>query len=103
MVGEHLSGKCRVRAIRPAFDDVHRLLRRTKDKIEVRREALKLRFWPQRHPLDGSGQLLDLNWSWIRSLPGLKIGELRIGDAIGGLENLRIIFYEGNPSVCDPL
>jgi hypothetical protein len=38
---------------------------------------------------------MDLDWSWIRALPGLKVGELRIWDSIGGNDNLRIIFFVG--------
>jgi hypothetical protein len=64
---------------------------------------LKLRYWPQKSPVDESGKLLDLDWSWIRALHGLKVGELRIHDTIGGNDNLRIIFFEGDPAVREPL
>lgn len=37
--------------------------------------------------------MLDLDWSWVRSLPGKNIGELRIGDTIAGHDNLRVIFF----------
>lgn len=103
MAGENLTGTRRVRAIRPAFDDVARLCKRTRDKIEVRRHALKLRYWPDKHPTDHCGKVLDLDWSWIRALPGLNIGELRVHDTIGGNDNLRIIFFEGDSSVREPL
>jgi hypothetical protein len=98
-----LTGTHRVRVIRPAFHDVGRLCERTVDKIEIRRHALKLRYWPAMHPTDDRGQLLDLDWSWIRAMEGMNVGELRIHDSIGGNDNLRIIFYEGDPKVCEPL
>jgi hypothetical protein len=97
-VGDSLSGNFFVRAFRPAFDDVHRLFNRTRDKIEVRRHALKLRYWPESLTTESSGQVIDLDWSWIRSLDGLKVGELRVHDTIGGQDNLRIIFFVGPPS-----
>src|SRR4051812_25927843 len=103
MAESALSGRRRVRAIRPAFDDVARLCGRTRDRIEIRRHALKLRYWPEKHPTDDAGRVLDLNWSWIQALKGLNVGELRIEDNIGGNDNLRIIFYEGGSSVRAPL
>ena len=38
-MADSLTGNFRVRAIRPAFTDVHRLFNRTRDKIEVRRHS----------------------------------------------------------------
>ncbi len=46
---------------------------------------------------------MDLDWSWIQTLPGMNIGELRIHDEIGGHENLRLIFFVGDVSRRDPL
>ena len=60
---------------------------------ELRRHALKLRFWPGCRTEDTDGQVLDLDWCWIRSLPRMRIGELRIHDTIGDCDNLRVIFY----------
>jgi hypothetical protein len=40
------------------------------------------------------GQILDLDWSWIKALKGRGIGELRINDTIGGCDNLRVIFFD---------
>lgn len=102
-LGKHLTGSYRVRVFRPAWNDVKRNLRTTRDMVEVRSHALKLRYWPESLPEDESGQLLDLNWSWIRALPGLNVGELRIDDVIGGHDNLRIIFFVGDPGVKLPL
>lgn len=97
MAGEHLKGRYRVRAIRPAFDDVNRLMNRIRDKMELRYHALKLRYWPDVNPTDQGGQLLDLDWTWVRALPGSRIGELRVHDEIGGNNNLRILFFVGEP------
>lgn len=95
-MAEHsLTGNYRVRALRSAFSDCDNLFRRTRHKIEVRKHALKLRYWPENHPADDAGQILDVNWSWIRTMRGLKTGELRVDDEIGGYKNLRIIFFVG--------
>src|SRR5438132_1103014 len=102
-LGAALTGTKRVRVFRPAFNDVDRLCKRTTDKIEIRRHALKLRYWPGRVSSDDGGQLIDLDWSWIKALPGMKVGELRIHDDIGGNDNLRIIFFEGDPELREPL
>jgi hypothetical protein len=50
-----------------------------------------------------SGKLLDVDWSWIKALRSLDIGELRIEDNIGGCDNLRIIFFVGDRKVHQPL
>ncbi len=102
-MSENLTGKYLVKALRPAFRDAHRLCPRAREQAELRRHALKLRFWPEHHPTDESGKLLDLDWEWIRALKGLDVGELRIQDTIGGNDNLRIIFYVGDRRIDDPL
>ncbi len=89
----NLTGTHWVRAGRWALQDAHKWLPKKKDFAALRRHALKLRFWPNHHPENDDGQLLDLNWSWIRALPGKRIGELRIDDTIGGCDNLRVIFF----------
>jgi hypothetical protein len=71
--------------------------------MEVRRHSLKLRYWPAHHPADNAGKILDLDWEWIRSLSGLRIGELRVADTIGGNDNLRVIFYVGSAEIRKPL
>ncbi len=93
----NLTGNYQVRIFRPAFDDVEGLCTRTRDKIEIRRHALKLRFWPNQNTSEESGQIVDLDWSWIKSLPQSRIGELRIHDDISGNDNLRVIFFVGEP------
>lgn len=103
MDGSGLTGNFRVRMIRPAFDEVRRLCDRCRDGMSVRRHLLKLRYWPENHPLDDSGTVIDLDWSWIRSLPNLSIGELRIHDTISGNNNLRAAFFVGDHNVREPL
>jgi hypothetical protein len=103
MVGEFLTGNFRVRAIRPAFGDVFKLCNKWSENAEIRRHSLKLRYWPSNHPEDESGKIIDLDWSWIKSMPGLNVGELRIRDDIAGNDNLRIIFFVGDAEVREPL
>jgi hypothetical protein len=71
--------------------------------MELRRQALKLRFWPETSPTDDNGMLLDLDWSWVRALPGLNVAELRLHDKIGGQENIRIMFFVTEKRKQDPL
>lgn len=99
MPGEHLTGNYRVRAIRPALAEVFGLCNRMSENIEIRRHALKLRYWPEKNPRTAGGMLLDLDWSWVRSLPGLRVGELRIDDTIAGKDNLRVIFFVADARV----
>lgn len=96
-----LIGSRRVRIFRPAFDQTRKLLKSSRAMIELRRHALKLRHWPQQP--DESGQIVDLDWCWIKSLPGLNVGELRINDVIAGNDNLRVIFFVGDAALCEPL
>lgn len=103
MDGSGLTGNYRVRMFRPAFDEVRKLCGRTRDGIEVRRHLLKLRYWPENTPTDEQGTVLDLDWSWIRALPNLKIGELRVHDTIAGNDNLRALFFVGDAAVRTPL
>ncbi len=67
---ENMTGMHRVRVVRPAFHDAHFWLPRMRDRAELRRQALKLRFWPERCPEDENGQVLDLDWCWIKRLSG---------------------------------
>lgn len=101
--GADLTGRFRVRVFRPAWHEARKWCPRSRDTVELRSHALKLRFWPSPKPEEQTGQVLDLNWEWIRSLKGLGIGELRIDDTIGGCDNLRILFYRGDPDIGVPL
>jgi hypothetical protein len=93
--GHALTGKYRVRVFRPAWSDVNKWFTRTRDKIELRSQALKLRFWPDPPAADEAGRFLDIDWDWIKALSGHSVGELRINDEIGGHKNLRLIFFKG--------
>jgi hypothetical protein len=101
--GAGLTGSYRVRTLSSALQAARRLFPKAGDVMELRSQALKLRYWPQRNPTDDSGQLLDLNWAWIKSLSGLNVGELRIGDTIGGHDNLRVIFFVAEKRAADPM
>ena len=46
---------------------------------------------------------MDLDWDWIKALPGKRVGELRIDDVLAGNDNLRIIFFVGNSELRYPL
>jgi hypothetical protein len=63
------------------------------DCFEVRRQALKLRFWDERH-LHPPGMLFDQSYESIKSLPSLGVYELRLDEAIGGQSNIRIVFFD---------
>jgi hypothetical protein len=92
-----LSGNYWVRRLGAVRADARRYFPRARDYFEIRRHALKLRFWPSIQATDPSGRVVDLDCSYIRALPGLNIGELRIEGEIGGHGNLRIIFFVGPP------
>jgi hypothetical protein len=94
----HLTGNYFVRATDLALAEVYGMFHRISDVAEIRRHALKLRYWPSPRTEEPSGQVVDLDWSMIRALSGLDIGELRVHDTIGGMNNLRIIFFVGPPS-----
>ncbi len=63
------------------------------DRFEVRRMALKLRFWDERH-LHGSGMLLDHSYEKIKALAAQNVYELRLDDEIGGQSNIRIVLFD---------
>lgn len=98
MAEPQLTGNYFVRRAASVTGQVRAWFPKTSDRMEVRRQALKLRFWPAVHTVEASGRVVDLDWSWIRALPNLKVGELRIDDTIGGHDNLRIIFFVGPES-----
>ena len=103
MKGSGLTGNFRVRMIHPSFDEIRKLCHNVRDGMVLRRHLLKLRYWPENHPKDDSGQVIDLDWSWIRALQGESIGELRIHEEISGNDNLRAIFFVGDRAVREPL
>jgi hypothetical protein len=67
---------------------------RMREYQKLRRHGLKLAFWPT---VGGTGDFgADLDWDWIKSLEGKRIGELRVDEDINGQDNVRIIFFKSN-------
>lgn len=102
-MADGLEGSRWVRVFGPALREAHRWWPRARYRMEVRRHALKLRFWPAQSPVEDSGALLDMDWEWIRACRGESVGELRIEDEIGGHRNIRIVFFVGPTRAGDPL
>ena len=88
-----LTGCNFVRMTRHGLQAARRHWKSTRHRFEIRRHALKLRFWDDRH-LHPVGTLLDHTYESIKSLPGLGVYELRIDDEVGGIENIRAIFFD---------
>jgi len=95
-----LTGAYWVRATRAALSEGHKWFPRVRDRMIVRRHALKLRWFPRGS--DGE-HVQDLDWEYIKSLPGEQIGELRIHDSIGGHDNIRVIFWVAPQKSTDPM
>src|SRR3954467_15589613 len=74
-VSGKLTGRYRVRAYRPALKEAKRTFNHVADLMEVRRQALKLRFWPDGATELANRQVLDLNWDWVEGIPSRDIGE----------------------------
>lgn len=103
-VATRLQGRYWVRVLTAAMHQAKRHWPRTRDRMELRRQALKLRLWPEKRPRTESGVLLDVDWSWIKTLETLNIGELQISDTIGGCENIRVVFFVAHQErVADPI
>jgi hypothetical protein len=94
-----LTGDYWIRVCRPAFSAAERLFPKLSDWMELRSQVLKLRYWPKG---DTGQKLVDLDWEWVKALGGLRIGELRVNE-IGGLDNIRVIFFQGDARAGDPL
>jgi hypothetical protein len=101
--GGGLVGAYMIRPIRPAFQEATRLFPRPGNYFELKHQALKLRHWPGTPASVPSGQVLDLDWDWIKAMPSQRVGELRVDDEIAGHDNLRLIFYVGEKGVATPL
>jgi hypothetical protein len=82
-----------VRCTRHGLQACRKLWPGAADRFEVRRQALKLRWWDERH-LHGSGCLFDLTYESVKSLQGQGIYELRLDDEIGGMANIRVVFFD---------
>ncbi|MEX1098199.1 MAG: hypothetical protein WED34_19300 [Planctomycetales bacterium] len=88
-----LTGCNFVRFTRHGLQSMRHHWGRMGDRFEVRRQALKLRFWDERHE-HPPGMLLDHSYESIKALPGLSIYELRVDDEIGGQSNIRVVFFD---------
>lgn len=75
-----------------AMRDAAGLFPKYGDYQEARRHALKLAWWPDSGDA-AAGEVVDLDWEWIKGAGHRRTGELRISDWIGGHNNLRVIFY----------
>lgn len=82
-----------VRCTRHGLQVARKTWPNTADRFEVRRQALKLRFWDERH-LHPAGMLFDLTYESIKALSGLGIYEVRLDDDIGGQSNIRLVFFD---------
>jgi len=102
-MSDNLTGKYLIKVYGPAHMSARKLWPRVKNRSRIRRHALKLRFWPEKRPEDDQGEVLDLDWSWIKAMPGKNVGELRIEETIGGFNNIRIIFFVADKRGQDPL
>lgn len=71
------------------------------DRFEIRRQALKLRFWDERH-LHGTGMLFDHSYEKIKALASESVYELRLDDEIGGQSNIRVVLFDP-PSTWTPV
>lgn len=88
-----LTGSNFVRFTRHGLQSARSIWDRTGDRFEVRRQALKLRFWDERHR-HPPGMLCDHTYESIKALSGLGLYEFRLDDEIGGQENIRAIFFD---------
>lgn len=95
-----------VRFTRHGLQTARSIWKSTGDRFEIRRQALKLRFWDDRHQ-HPPGMMFDLSYESIKGLSGSGIYEARIDDEIGGQANIRIVFFdpprEWVPSDAKPL
>jgi len=85
-----ITGTHFVRVLRAALHICRHHWPRVKERMEVRRQALKLRYWGHRH--ESTDTALDLSYESIKAMPGSGVYELRLDDEIGGMRNIRVIF-----------
>ena len=58
-----LTGNRRVIALSAARHDAYRLMGGAREMEELRRQALKLRFWPENHPADEHGPVVRASFT----------------------------------------
>lgn len=95
-----ISGCNFVRFTRHGLQSIRNCWDKIGDRFEVRRQALKLRFWDERHT-HGPGLLFDHSYENIKALQGLGVYELRLDDEIGGQKNIRVVLFDP-PSNWEP-
>lgn len=91
-LGVGLTGTHHVRGVLAAFAQAQRHWPKTSVRMEVRRHALKLRYWGD--CAEGANPMVgDLDFEKIKTLHGYDVYELRIDEEIGGHKNIRIVFF----------
>jgi hypothetical protein len=85
-----LTGTHLVRALRSALQSARHFWSRVGDRMEVRHNALKLRYWGER----AAEGVMDLSYESIKAMAGSGVYELRLDDEIGGHRNIRVIFLD---------
>ncbi len=88
VTGTHL-----VRVLRSGLQGAKYFWPKVGDRMDVRRNALKLRFWGMRSEAVGNEMIMDVSYETIKALQGLGVYELRLDDEIGGHRNIRVIFF----------
>ena len=91
--GRGLTGSFWICRVRSATREIPKLLPSIADQMEFRAHCLKLRYWPKGRVTENAGQVIDMDWEWVRALRSQQIAELRIDDRIGGCDNLRAYFW----------
>lgn len=85
-----LTGSHLVRVLRSGLQSARHFWPKVGDRMEVRRNALKLRHWGSR----AEQGVMDLTYESIKAMSGSGVYELRLDDEIGGQRNIRILFFE---------
>ena len=81
------SGSRRVRICRPAFQDMHHLVvPRLAARAQLRRHAMKLRFWTR-----GDARVADLD---CMRIPNEELFVVTVTDGFGLADGFHIVFFE---------
>lgn len=88
-----ITGSNFVRFSRHGLQAIRAYWKKTGDRFEARRQAMKLKFWDERHTHE-PGMLFDHTYETIKALSGLGIYEMRLDDEIGGQANIRVVFFD---------
>jgi hypothetical protein len=84
---EKTTGPRRVRICRPAFQDMHHLVMpRMVARAQLRRHAMKLRFWQE-----GDTRVADLDCFQI---PGERLFAVTLSDGFGLADGFQVVFCE---------